>query len=277
MNPSTVTHLVLDAHVHLYECFDLQTLLDAARTNFQQVIEQRGLPASSTRFCFLCVDLQDRRLDDTLQRLAKLPDYKISTVDEDEPYSRHIKHIPSNLQWQIVWGHQIICKENLEVLAFGLPEPLPNGTSLEAVLGALQSAVFGILPWGFGKWSGSRGELVSQLMSRSRTSDNGDGWWVGDNGGRLALAHRPKQITKAVKVGRWNIPGSDPLPFQDQASKVGSCGVILQGDYHADAPAASIRRLLDAATTQPEVFGGGERLARFVRAQFGMQWRKRFA
>lgn len=269
-----MTSLVLDAHVHLYECFDLQRLLDAARNNFSKVVEQQGLIEGDAALCLLCVDLQDRDFDTTIERLSQVPGYEVKAVSETEPYSRSLLHLASDMQLQIIWGHQIISAENLEVLAFGLTQPIANGTPLNDIMAGLQQARFGIVPWGFGKWSGQRGQRVHQLLHESASADADALWWVGDNGGRLAMSPLPAQIEEAAELERWNIPGSDPLPFPDHASRVGSYGVILNGAYDPQAPMLSVRALLASATEQPRVFGDGVSLLPFVCNQIGMQWRK---
>ena len=265
--------LVLDAHVHLYECFDLTKLLDNAFEHYLRILQQHHLPSASTGFCLLCVDLQDRSFEASLERLSALADYELRPAG-DEPFSRTLVQRDTGESLQIVWGYQIIARENLEVLAFGLHTPIDNGTPLDEIVTQLTSTQFGILPWGFGKWSAKRGQIVTQLLDNLYSSASEVQLWVGDNGGRLAMSSMPSQIQHAVRHKRWNICGSDPLPFPKQVIKVGGTGVILDGPYHASEPLASVRQLLVGTDQQPQVFGSGENLLTFGGAQIGMQIRK---
>lgn len=272
---SAVTKVLVDAHIHMYECFDLQLLLESARQNFIQICEQQDLSVSKTAFCLLCVDLQDRDFEASLNRLSSLPDYTVAEISPDEPYSRQLVHKASGKTMQVVWGHQIVCLENLEVLVFGLTQTVPNGTPLIDVITKLSGAAFGILPWGFGKWTGKRKKHVAKLIADDQDNIQLQPWWVGDNGGRLSLAPKPRLIRQAGRRGRWDIPGSDPLPFPEQAKRAGTCGVILECHYDMNKPMKSIRSGLLQVTSQPTTFGVGEPIMRFLIAQIRMQLRKR--
>ena len=74
-----------------------------------------------------------------------------------------------------------------------------------------------ICPWGFGKWLGARGKLISDLAQRKPEQFN-----LGDNGGRPWLwAWVPQFGNKRPKV----INGSDPLPLLGEIKRVGSYGI----------------------------------------------------
>lgn len=268
------TTLLLDAHVHLYDCFDLEQLLLAAQQNFERVVSHMPSQAGRFAFCLLCVDLQDKTLSSELDRLSALNTYEFSSKDRKEKHAITVKHRSSGFSMQIVWGYQIITDENIEVLAFDLPDPIPNGTPLGATLDSLnRSQSLAILPWGFGKWSGKRGELIKNILAEQAISRTAE-LFVGDNGGRWRRTSESHLIKHAQQAGMWNIPGSDPLPFPVQASRPGSRGVVLHGNYDQECPTHSIRQLLQQLDVQPDQFGDGETLLPFLLAQLGMQWRK---
>jgi hypothetical protein len=129
---------------------------------------------------------------------------------------------------------------------------------------------FAVLPWGFGKWTGRRGRVVADYL---RGADRRVA--LGDNGGRLGLAPRPRLFDDAVRAGRVVLPGSDPLPFASQTTNAGRYGCVLEGDLDAAAPARDLIDLLVRLETQPCTYGRLESLSGFLGSQLRMQWRKR--
>lgn len=299
MNSSSSCTVLLDAHVHLYDCFDLDKLFKAAHQNAitagKQLLRhdataekqsgntQQGTFSGSESMrkaelqqCLFCVDLQDKQLDREIERLTTLPGYQLSDPDPQEPDSRTITQLHAGFSMQIVWGHQLISAENIEVLGFGMEQAIANGTPLLEIIDCLKSSAdFGILPWGFGKWHGSRGMHVQKLLQTLAEDDKAKNrFYVGDNGGRWLWTATPKLLDFAQQQSIWNIPGSDPLPFPRQHNRPGSRGVVLKGTYNVKTPRASISRLLSTLESKPAQFGEGETTLNFVKAQFGMQLRK---
>ena len=309
---SSQTTVLVDAHVHLYDCFDLLDYFDAARRNFSAIAQslsaatltdstvsgatfsgttspdssESGTPlpgANPVRNCLLCVDLQDKSLTAEQERLSQIPGYTYSDCHSMEPFSGCVTHNESGFAIEMIWGHQIVTAENLELLCFNLPTDVQRGIALADLLEIMNHEdAFAILPWGFGKWWGRRGRVVDQTLVQYGVNDPNTqkdlALFVGDNGGRPRLTASgfpiPGLIDQAVKAGIWNISGSDPLPFSAQASKPGSHGVILQGAYDASRPHRSVNALLRALSEQPGVFGAGERWVDFFKSQVRMQLRK---
>ena len=98
---------------------------------------------------------------------------------------------------------------------------------------------------------------------------------LGDNAGRFALSGEPKQFVAARSKGIWVLPGTDPLPFADQASRVGRYGMAIRGGFDRDKPAASVLAHLETTGDQPETYGKTDGPLSFFRLQIGMQLRKR--
>jgi hypothetical protein len=166
----------------------------------------------------------------------------------------------------LVAGRQIVARERLEVLALGkdleLPDGLPLGEVLERVR---ESGALPVLPWGFGKWWGRRGSVVSETLGQ-------DGeLFLGDNAGRHGPT--PAIFRQARKLGVRLLPGSDPLPFSRHAGLAGSYGFVLPHAVDTDRPAATLlRRIRESG--QPRAFGRRAGLPRFLRDQVGMQLRR---
>lgn len=271
------TTVMIDAHVHFYDCFDLNNVVGAAQKHFEYTlakhVDAHHQTSKQKALCLLCVDLQDKELEEEIKRLRAVPGLHISERNTDEPSSRTVTNENTGFSMQIVWGHQIICAENIELLAFGLSEKIPNGTSLlDAISSTGKMGSFGILPWGFGKWTGERGQIVRHVLE-GLTSEKSD-LLVGDNGGRWSLSSKPALLQYAESRSIWNIPGSDPLPFPAQEAKLGSRGVILNGHYDTEKPLSSIARLINELEHPPVDYGTGESTLNFLMSQTKMQLRK---
>jgi hypothetical protein len=172
----------------------------------------------------------------------------------------------------IVAGRQIATRDGLEVLALCQDSEYPTDLAIdEAVEAVKQQGAIPVIPWGFGKWWFRRGALVSRLLESAKHPQ----LFLGDNGGRLRGAPRPKLFQRANDKGVLILPGSDPLPFPEQSDRAGSYGFVLETDIDLKQPAHELGMLLRAATKQPRTFGQLEAPSGFVKNQIAMQLRKR--
>jgi hypothetical protein len=261
---------LIDAHVHLYDCFDRTTFFDAALKNFQHAATSLGLPGN-TPACLMLTEtskdhafkslIEQRELDDGRWRFNATQDGRSLTAS-------HQDRNPLT----IIAGRQIITREGLEVLALCCNETFTDGLAIEDTLSKVIDAdALPVLPYGIGKWTGKRGDIINKLL----TSPLADKLFLGDNAGRLAIAGEPKQLTQARKQKIWTLPGTDPLPFPNQASRVGRFGLVLDCKIDPTHPATSIKAKLSTLTTQPKTFGQATGPISFLRLQFAMQLRKR--
>ena len=259
----------MDGHVHLHECFEVQDVLDAAAANLATAAKRLGLPGALTG----CVLLAESRGVDQFGRLAegKASSGAWRVSPTQEPVSL-VAHRPGALPMVLIAGRQIVSRERLEVLAIGTRTTFADGRSLdEALAGVMAADAVAVVPWGVGKWQGSRGRLIADLLERDRDRP----LFVGDNGGRLGLAPRPKLFTRAQRRGVPVLAGSDPLPSPDQFAKVGGYGFVAEVDLDAQAPFAVLRGYLEGLQTSPRTFGRLESLPGFVRSQLMMQGHQR--
>jgi hypothetical protein len=171
----------------------------------------------------------------------------------------------------ILPGRQIVTAERLEVLALGCRREFPDGQPIGKVLDAVvHSNATAVIPWGFGKWWGSRGRALLDILR----SDSAPPFFLGDNGGRLGLGRRPALFAEAEARGVFVLPGSDPLPFPSEAHRLGSYGFVLPGWEESARPAHALRTRLQRLSASPQVFGRRTTIRRFCRMQLAMQWRK---
>jgi len=260
--------VLVDAHVHVHGVFEVQQFLDAAAVNLAAAA--RALALAPERITGVLL-LTSGRGEGAFERLrascvgtsawqANL------TIDEE---ALLIRRSDGALLIAIA-GHQIVTAERLEVLALCCAQEIADGASLEETVALVrQRGGVPLLPWGFGKWTFKRGTRIAWMLEGQEHPP-----LLGDNGGRPALSWTPRYLRRGARRGIPVLPGSDPLPFVDQASRVGRVGVVMEAMLDLDHPAESVRAWLKSLRGQPRRFGTGIGMASFVRDQLRMQWRK---
>jgi hypothetical protein len=125
-----------------------------------------------------------------------------------------------------------------------------------------------VVPWGFGKWLGRRGVLITELISEPPCA-----FFLGDNGGRLAGWPEPKLYEKARASGIKILPGTDPFPFRWDQSRVGRFGMELEGSLSCETPLGDLKELVNQLDGQPAPYGCLTGGLDFVRNQVAIQLR----
>ncbi|MGB6167560.1 MAG: hypothetical protein WBF52_08235 [Geitlerinemataceae cyanobacterium] len=162
--------------------------------------------------------------------------------------------------------------ENLEVLALAtigeMQEGLPTEVTIREVI---DRGGIPVIPWGFGKWFGHRGALLSNLLQQ----EDSPTFFLGDNSGRPVFWPRPPLFEQAEQKGMMVLPGTDPLPFASQFSRPGKFGFAMSGNFDPAKPAESVKNLLKDASTSIQPYGALENPWQFVQNQIAMQLVKR--
>ncbi len=176
----------------------------------------------------------------------------------------------ANRRIAIIAGRQIVTGEGLEVLALGLADRFADGhPTAETLARVAEAGAMPVLPWGFGKWTGRRGKLVAELIASPPCA-----FFLGDNGGRLAITAEPPAFAEGRARGFRILPGTDPFPFRWDAGRVGSFGLEWDENLAEDKIFLSLRNLLGDSQRAPRRYGHLERLPAFVRNQVAIQARK---
>lgn len=264
---------ILDAHVHIHDCFDISDFLDHAYENFRQAVDTGEAPGQFNA-ALLLTESCGANWFDTLRNSAGDGDHfpwnnwRITTNDENQSLTATSK---AGQELSIIAGKQIVTAENLEILALGYATDIEDGLPIEDVIATVQEAgALCILPWGFGKWTGKRGQIVREILQK----DLGSNFFIGDNAGRLALWPAPAEFESAARKNIRILPGSDPLPYKEQVSSVGRFGLMLERGIDKDRPFADIHKALLDEKVAIRPFGSLEELLPFVKYQVAMQLRK---
>jgi hypothetical protein len=269
--------ILLDAHVHIYPCFDLASFLDAALRNFTQEAQERGCANRFVGVLLLTESVghnwfarlrNDARGSDTNEKLDT-GTWRTETTGEDCSLCVRTSASESLI---IIAGRQIVTRENLEVLALCTDASFDDGLPLRTSVGAVRTAAgVPVIPWGAGKWLGKRGEVLRDLLE-SETSHT---IFLGDNSARPKLWKNPVHFRFAREKGIRILPGTDPLPFRSESHRPGSFGAAVVGQLSLEYPGRDVKRILLDPSTQPQPYGYLETTYRFVRNQAAMQLRKR--
>ena len=268
--------VLVDAHVHVHECFDVARVFDAAAANFaaaaRALAGDRDPPPYDGVLCL--VESRGERFLDSVRagRTGRVwrGRHGFWEVEEGcEPETLVVRRGSTRLK--LIAGRQLVTRERLEVLALGTTAPLPEGEPMDTTLAVVRAAgAAAVLPWGVGKWLGARGAVVARVLA--------DPEWrhvlLGDNGNRLELGPDPAPFAAARRAGRAVLPGSDPLPLPGEEERVGAYGFAVDVDLDPLRPTAALLALLKSSSAFV-VFGRREPLARFVSNQLALRLKSR--
>jgi len=273
-SPQTQVLTLCDAHVHIYDCFDLDTFLHSAWKNFR--IAATGAGAQSYSAILMLSETQEDQWFLKLSEAAASGDTLGTTWSFTKTAEANSVRADCNTAGTlfILAGRQIVSSENLEILALATDYEQPDGTHAEAIVeAAAKAGGLVVAPWGVGKWWGARGRLLSDLLQNFPA----DTLLLGDNGGRPWFMGTPRHFVSAQTQRRKILPGSDPLPFAKEARRPGSVGFSIEHPLDTERPAADIKKQLQNAGVDIKTYMRCERFFPFIRNQIGMQLRKRFS
>jgi hypothetical protein len=269
--------ILIDAHVHIYDCFDLENFFDSAYANFKTAAEQLNHGNDFTGILLLA----ETAKENWFQRLTEYADGKNLPEDKDtanwifrrtdEIFSLH----PENGDTKnliLIAGWQIVTEEELEVLALATTERFKDGIPIKQLIEYIKDrGGIPVIPWGFGKWMGRRGTHLNRMLEAAQDSD----FYLGDNANRLFFMPAPYQFKLAQNKTIPNLPGSDPLPFVSEGGRAGSFGTIVPKELSKEKPADYLKGILKKPGNTFQYYGELERPYRFFRNQIASQLKKR--
>lgn len=203
-----VFRLAVDAHVHLRDPdeADLFAIAQRLRLGADEPIDGGVL---------LLAEIGDA---DQFKRLRTLPG--VHLLPEVDALSVRTP----NLNLIVIAGRQVITAEGVEVLIHNTTSAPADGETVGEVLTWVrQRRRAATLPWGFGKWTGRRRRVVCELMERY------PGLAVGDVPTRPAAWAEP--LVRRSGDPRPVLRGTDALPIEGDAERIGSWGQVV--DVHA--------------------------------------------
>lgn len=264
--------IMVDAHVHIHECFHLGQFLDAAARNFTSAIHDHANRQEAAG-ALLLTEVEGACVFDSLRAasgvlMSQLGDWQAYSTPDPRAL---LFESPSTLPLLLIAGRQIRVRGRLEVLALGCLDTFPDGMAIEEALRRTRdSSSLPVLPWGFGKWTLSRGRQIRELI----VHEDPDALCLGDVGGRWRGLSEPSLLAEGRSRGFAVLPGSDPLPFPGHVGRAGSSGLVLPLALQLDHAAEDLLQSLPQDETGAVTYMELERLGPFVLHQIRMQLRK---
>jgi len=262
------TTILVDAHVHIYDCFEIHRLLDAAYHNFQCAVardsEFIGILMLTESFGHECFSKM-RELRSGSSRQSET--WQFLPLAEDE--SALLAQGTNGKELIIVSGRQIVTCERIEVLALATELSVRDGLPLVEVLASINTnGGVAVLPWGVGKWFGRRGALIRQILQQCDAQDI----FLGDIAGRPSFWPRPTIFRLAELKGIRVLHGTDPLPLATEESRPGSYGFRIIAPLSLRQPSQELKQLLLNREVVIHPYGRGENMSRFMRNQFMLRY-----
>ena len=265
--------ILVDAHVHIYDCFNLVEFFEASLENFESSLDQLD-PKFPKQLVILLTESSRENYFSTLKQLAQ----KGQMLNEHWTIQKTQEECSLYLRKNdrqgifLVAGRQIVTSENLEVLALLTSSRVQDGMSFEKTVDTVvEYGGLPAIPWGFGKWLGRRGKIVSQFLDQETRPP----LFLGDNSGRPFFWKYSPIFEQAIKAGVKILPGTDPLPFPREVNRPGKFGFRLNGRLNSDKPAETLKNNLLNINDQPVTYGTLENPIRFIQNQMAMQVLKR--
>ncbi len=272
MSDTNAGVLLVDAHVHVYDCFDINKLLDVALRNFNHAAKKLSVDDSFTGVLLLAETSNDHWFQQAYGKsiqnqqssmIANHGRWQIyKTPDKTVLQARQRTDVAGDESYiYIMAGRQIITAEGLELLALATDCAFEDGLSISSALSVVREQdAIPVLPWAVGKWLGKRGRLLSALLKVEAHSD----LCLGDNSGRPVFWRNPVHFQQARLSKMHLLPGTDPLPFPAEVGRIGSFGFMVQGKLSKMQPSTDLKRLLRDGSSKLTTYGHLEAPIRFI-------------
>ncbi len=266
--------LLIDAHVHIHDCFDLGECFDHAYVNFKNQSERMG-PDTDFR-ALLC--LTESAGADWYGRLSAEAQKPSDAQTMGGAWKLHETEEPCALracsacghELTILSGRQIVTAEGLEVLSLMCRDHIADGSALQDTVKTVEEhGGIPVIPWGAGKWLGQRGRILERFLDQAGDTSC---LALGDNGGRPVFWKNPRHFLLARSRGIPILPGSDPLPLPWESARIGSFGFSLEADLDHDHIARELRGLLCRRQADIHPYGCLQRTWDFVRNQWALRF-----
>jgi len=270
--------IFIDTHAHFYECFNFQKLLDAAVKNFDCASEN-SRDTSHQIYVIILIGIKGfNRFKGLAQQSSHRTSYRsipkkswqISPTSDPDAFIAFRK---DQKELVLVPGCQIVTREKLEVLALLTQKIFEEGVDLvDTVQAVLDAGGIVSLPWGFGKWTGKRGELLKEMI----TDRFGKRIFLGDNGNRPQGGGTPSMFKIAVNQGLGVLSGTDTLPLKNEELRTGSFCSIIDARLDRTRPASHLKTLLTGTDVCISHYGKNMELVKFAKNQLRLRLRRFF-
>ncbi len=269
--------ICVDAHVHVYDCFDTGVLFDSAWDNFERLTKRFSHGTDPRQYVLM---MAEGHGEDWFQRHREAAfGHGSGKVAVGGNWTgRRVGH-PAVLQLVhreaperqlfLIEGYQLVSEEKIEILSLCSSQRVADGAPLSELIRLIttQDAI-PVLPWGAGKWMGKRGRIVRDIF-RARHEPL---IYLADSGGRPWIWPTPSPFSAARRNGLPLLSGSDPLPLHGEVFRVGSFGWSVPGNTCPPAQLpVFLKRVIMENKQDIRPFGRLQKTATFVLNQLRLQ------
>ncbi|MCP5007116.1 MAG: hypothetical protein GY941_24705 [Planctomycetes bacterium] len=265
----SVTKLIIDGHVHFYDCYDPGKFFQAAIINLDAFFHSKYPEEEDFQRILLLTEGKSNNYFKQL-KINGIPgsDFEVRNTQEDCSLTLFANNNP---QCFILAGRQIVTQENLEILSIASNYKIEDGLPARDVIGMLlERKEITVLSWGVGKWLFKRGKIIRELIKEYHSPY----LFIGDNGARPSFWPTPELFKMAEAYGIRVLSGSDPLPFSRETCRVGTFGFTIGGRIDANNPAESFRNNLLSKKGNVSFFGKQDRAHLFLKRQLEHRFTK---
>jgi hypothetical protein len=257
--------VLIDGHVHFHPMYDPWAAIEGAAKNFSAGRTQLSLSRDVAGVLLRVRNAFEGPLEALHARLLREARQEWTLeLDPSKEWLGAVRTSDATVVY-VVEGQQVRASNGLEVLALGGATRFEDGAPFAAMVErVLASGAVTVIPWGFGKWLGSRRREVARVLEPGIRA--GGRLFLGDNASRPGPFRDPSLFNRARELGIFVLPGSDPLALSGQERSVGRFGFVVHG-FDASNPAASVHAALLALDRQPDVFGGRQGLLESLHLQ----------
>jgi hypothetical protein len=259
--------IIADTHAHFHSIFDPDRYFDAALNSFKVF-------GAENRDVTMALCMADMQGQDTFDRLLKAVRRTDRWSFMPHP-SDGLMITARNVRGENIYllrGHQYVSLEGIELLGLGCAMRVDDRRL--PIHGLIDKVLAGdglpVLPWAFGKWTGSRGRVVAEMLKLRHD------FLVADNGNRPRGSHLPDLLVMGERLGLGLLAGSDPLPLKNQDTRPGAVGIISsQKADHGEINSMTIKNVIKDNPSLRR-YGNYPSLTTFASMMMRMQLRKRF-
>lgn len=256
--------IYIDGHVHIYPGFDITELLDQAINNLYRTVKKTGDIATSCDFVLIITESYGHNVFKLLDSKTeeKRPQYGPWTLSKADDSSCLIAKKDTGETLFLIAGRQLESSDRIELISLFQPieieaRKLPIQELAQTI--ASQGGIV-LIPWGVGKWTGNRAQILTKFLSIKQTFF----YLLGDNGNRPFFWPLPGLVNTASAKGISLLSGSDPLPLSGHHKRAGSYGSILVGqNLDQNQPGKSLKKLLHTKHQDLKPFGKPAGLIQF--------------
>ena len=162
--------ILVDSHVHFYDCFDMPVFLSSAFSNLRMQAVKINKEACFTGVLLLAETGKNNWFSD-------LASYALNSTTKEIKTQGRIKFFQTNEKCSIliksesygnlfiIDGYQMNTLEGIEVLSLASQERIKRQIPLgELIIEIKRNRGIPVIPWGLGKWTGRRGIILRKFI-----------------------------------------------------------------------------------------------------------------